>query len=267
MHRRCPPGLQVELKERHMNRTTFVLLFTGLISIGLIVPGFAKRDQPPPSVSIDDVRRAHNLPQDTRVLSAYMVEAVRLRSIYNDTDSELPNFYERATEVAVDGIRFKSHQIDPQEVREETDRFDGQSAYHTEIEEGVVVKANQMGDQQFRDVELNIKTFGLIPILNQISDPATQIVHAGRTARREDKFEVRTATGSWTLYADQRHIIRRLKIGGRTIEYGAYRSVEGIRLPFIQRVYVGGRLKYELAFSRIELNHIFTPGFFNNDTM
>jgi len=250
-----------------MNRTTFVLLLTVLISTGLIVPGFAKRDRPTPGVSIEDVRHAHNLPRDVMILSAYTVEAVRLRSIYGDPDSELPNFYERTTEVAVDGTRFKSHQIDPQEVREETDVFDGQSAFHTEVEEGAVVKADRMGGEQFRDVELNIKTFGLIPILNQISDPATQAVHVGRTTRREDKFEVRTAAGSWTLYADQRHIIRKLKIGDRTIEYGAYRDVEGVRLPFIQRVYVGGRLKYELAFSRIELNHIFPPGFFGTDTL
>jgi len=233
----------------------------------LIVPCFAKRHQPAPGVTIDDVRLAHHLPLDIKVLSAYKVEAVRLRSLYNEPDSELPNFYERMTEIAVDGTRFKSHQIDPQEVREERDVSDGEAAFHTEVEEGVVVKANQMEDQQFRDVEVNVKTFGLLPVLNQISDPATQIVHVGRTTRKEDMFEVRTAYGSWTLYADQWHIIRKLKVGERTIEYAAYRYVQGVRLPFIQRVYVGGRLKYELAFSRIELNQVFPSGYFGNASL
>ena len=267
MREKCPPGLQIGMKETDMKRTRFVLLFTGLISIGLIVPCFAKREQTARGVTIHDVRPAHNLPPDIKALSAYRVEAVRLRSIYNEPGSELPSFYERTTEVAVDGIRFKSHQIDPQEVREERDVFDGQAAYHTEVEKGAVVKANQMEDQQFRDVEANVKTFGLIPILNQISDPATQIVHVGRTTRKEDKFEVRTADGSWTIYADQWHVIRKLKVGERTIEYAAYHFVQGVRLPFIQRVYVGGRLKYELAFSRIELDQIFPPGYFSNASL
>ena len=250
-----------------MKRMIVGLLFSGLVSIGLALPSSAKREQPEPSVLINEVRQAHSLPQDGKALSAIRIEALKVVSTYSDPDSELPNFFERKLEVSIDGKTFRRYQVDPLGLKEEKDVFDGQAAYHTEIEKGIEVVSNQMEYEQLRTAELNIRTFGLVPILNQLSDPATDISHLGCTARKEDKFEVKTASGSWILYADQWHIIRKVVVGSRTIEYGDYRSVEGIRLPFIQRVYQYGKLRYELIFNKIELNRAFPSGYFNRDTL
>jgi hypothetical protein len=161
--------------------------------------------------------------------------------------------------VSSDGIAFRRRKVDPQELRVQLDLFDGRAAYHTLAERGRQVEVNQMDDLQLRALEFSTRTFGLIPILQQLLDPATKAVYLGRS-RGQDKFKVKSPTGGWILYSDQGHIIRSVEIGHKSIEYADYRSVGGVRLPFIQRFSTGGHLNYELVFTRIDL----TPDFPDN---
>jgi hypothetical protein len=241
---------------------------SGLIFIGLVAPSSGKSNQPASVVSIGEVLRAHNVPRDPDLLLASVAEAVKLTSYTDAHDSNSPGFFERKIKVSIGVGGFKRHKTDVLGLREEFDLFDGRNAHQSVVETGKKAKeVDQMSDSRFRAVAFGVNTFGLVPILNQLSAQRAEVNYLGRTARGEDMFELRMATGSWTLYTDQQHMIRKLERGNRTIKYADYRSVDGVRLPFIQRVYIEGRLAYELVFKRIDLNQTFPAGYFSREAL
>lgn len=255
-----------------------VLILGCLLSTGLLALPSEKPDHPVPSVSIgeanqpassisiNEVLRAHNVPQNPDSLSAFSAEAVRLTSRPPGIDRELPSFFEREVSIVVAGNAYKYHTADPLRLREQYDMFDGSIPYHAVTERGrVIEEANQLADSQSRGVEFSVKTFGLAPILKQLSDPATEVVYLGRTVGSQDKFDIRTATDRWMLYADTEHLIRRVEMRDRAIEYASYRSVDGVRLPFIQRLSIGGQPFQELIFTRINLYTKLPSGYFSRE--
>ncbi len=249
-----------------MKKLICALFLSGLTSIGLATPSSGNLYQPASTISIDQVRQAHSVHESSKALSAFTATAVKLTPHPGELDSSLPSFFERKVRVSIGAGVFRRHSVDPLGVREQLDLFDGRELYHTAVEMGKQVEeVNQTRDSQTGDLAFGIKTFGLAPVLKQLSDPATEAIYLGRTARKEDKFEVKTPSGSWTLYSDQQHIIRKVEIGARSIEYADYRVVEGTRLPFIQRVYSGGRLIYELIFTGIDLNPSFPADYFSRE--
>lgn len=240
-----------------------VLFFTGLAATSS-----GKSNQAAPNISPGDLLQAHNVAQRSKALSASITEAVKLTSVYGNSGGELPNFFERKVSVSVNGNAFRREKVDPLGLREQVEVFDGRQATRTVIEMGrQVEEVNQTGDAQLRNLELSIRTFGLLPILKQLSDQAAEVVYLGRTSRKEDKFEVKSATGSFILYADQGHVIRRVEAGNRVMEYADYRSVKGVLLPFIERVFVKGQLSHELVFTKIELNPVFPDGYFSREAL
>jgi hypothetical protein len=247
-----------------MKKQICVLALGVLLFAGLVTTSSGKVSKTTPIISTGDLLHAHNVPQRSESLSASTAEAVRLTSVYSDFSSGLPNFFERKLSVSISGKSFRRHMANPLGLREQIEVSDGGDAYQTVIEMGKLVEeASQMGDSQLKAVEFSIRTFGLIPFLNQLSDTSAECVYLGRTARREDKIEVKTNGGQFILYADQEHVIRKVEVDNRIIEYADYRPVEGVLLPFIERVFVKGKLMYELVFTRIELNPVFPAGYFS----
>ena len=251
------------------------LILGSLLSTGLLASSSEKAVQPVPAiaigeadqsaspVSIGEVLRAHNAPQNTAILSACDGEAVRLTSRPPGIDRELPSFFERQVSVVWAGNAYKRYTADPLRLREQFDLFDGSAPYHAVTERGILAEeANTRADS----VEFGVKTFGLVPVLKQLSDPTTEALYLGRTAYRQDKFDIKTATGRWTLYTDMEHLISRIEVGDKVIEYASYRSVDGVRLPFIQRLSIGGHLIQELIFTRIALNPKLAPNYFRRET-
>lgn len=263
------------------------LILGALVSTGLFASSYEKPIQPAPPasigvagkpaspasinkvkqlpslVSISEVLRAHNVPHDADGLSGFDAEAVRLTSRPPGSPHELPSFFERRVTVVLAGNAYNRHTIDPLSLREQYDLFDG-VPYHTVIENGrQAVQTNSVTDSESRGVEFGVKTFGLVPILKQLSDPATAAVYLGCTAYGQAKFDVKTATDRWTLYTDAEQLISRIEVRGKTIEYACYRSVDGVRLPFIQRLSSGGQLVQELNFTRITLNPKLPSGYFS----
>ena len=250
-----------------MKKLIGTLILGSLLCLGLFALSYAKPDQsaPPVSigvadrpaspVSIGDVLRAHNVPQNPDALSAFVAEAVRLTSRPAGIDRESPSFFERQVSVVMADNRYKRYTADPLKQREQVVLFDGSAFHYAVSERGKLAEeANQMMDSQARGVELNVKTFNLVPILKQLSDPATEVIYLGRTVGSQDKFDVKTATNRWTLYADTEHLICRIEVRDRVVEYASYRSVDGVRLPFVQRLSIGGQLVQEMVFTRIALN-------------
>jgi hypothetical protein len=224
--------------------------------------------QPASSVSIAEVLLAHRIPQNPDALSNFEAAAVRLTSRPRGTDHDMPNFFERNVSVVVAGNAYKRHTADSLKLREQFDLFDGTTPYHSVIEDGrLVEEANPITQSQAKGVSFSVRTFTLVPILKQLSDPATEAVYLGRTVYGEDKFDVKTATDKWTIYTDAEHLICRLDMRDKSIEYASYRSVAGIRLPFIQRLSINGSLIQETIFSRITINPKLPDNFFSREAL
>lgn len=262
-----------------MKKFIGVLILGGLFSSGLLALPFEKPARPVPRVaigeanqpasplSIGEVLSAHNVAQRA-ALSAFSAEAVKLTSRPPGIDPQMTSFFERQVSVVVNGDSYKRHTADPLGLREQFDLFDGSAPYHAVIEQGRLAEAaHPMTDSEARGVEFGVKTFSLVPILKQLSDPATESVYLGRTVYGQDKFDVRTTTDRWTLYTGAEHLICRLEVRDKVIEYANYRSIDGVRLPFIQRLSIGGHLFQEIVFTRIDLNPKLPSGYFSREAL
>jgi hypothetical protein len=268
------------------------LILGALLSTGLLSSSYEKLVQPVPPVStgaadrsasplsinaakppaspvpVGEVLSAHNVLQNPEAFSSFDAEAVRLTSRPPGIDRELQSFFERQVTVVMSGNAYKRHTADPLRLREQYDLFDGSRSYYSVIENGkLAAQANPVTDSESRGVEFSVKTFGLVPILSQLLDPATEAVYLGRTAYGQDKFDVKTATDRWTLYTDAEHLISRIEVRGRTIEYASYRLVDGVRLPFTQRLSSGDQLVQELNFTRITLNPKIPSNYFSREAL
>lgn len=220
-------------------------------------------NQPATPVSIGEVLRAHNVAQNPDALLGFDAEAVRLTTRPPGIDRELPSFFERQVSVTMAGNAYKRHTADPLRLREQYDLFDGNLPYHAVIENGRLAAPAPVTDSESHGVEFGISTFGLVPILKQLAGATTEAVYLGRTAYGQDKFDIKTATDRWTLYTDAEHLISRIEVRGKTIEYASYRSVDSLRLPFIQRLSSDGQLVQELNFTSITLNPKLPAGYFS----
>jgi hypothetical protein len=112
-------------------------------------------------------------------------------------------------------------------------------------------------------IKFQIATSGLLPILKRLSDRETKVSFLGATSKG-DRFEVKTANGSWYFHSNVRHLIERVEIGEINITYSDYRTVDGLTLPYYQKVQKGDRFLYDIKFDSFELNRVFATGFFKN---
>lgn len=248
-----------------MKRAICALILSSLILLSLIAASPVKTDQPAPDIS--EVLRAHNVPQHTDALKSFVGEAVKL-VFYDGGDGDaLHRFFERKVRVSTCGVAFKRHSRDALGLRVRVDLFDGRAGYRAVMESGARVgEANIIEDSQLKSARFAVATFGLAPILKQISRQPSMVFYAGRAARNEDMFQMRTEFGLLAIFADQQRLIRRVEAGNKTIEYADYRNVSGSRLPFIQRLYVAGRLVHELIFTEIDLAPTFPAGYFSRES-
>jgi len=250
-----------------MKNCTYALFLIGLLCLGLAASSVEKIDDPAAGELIGELLRAHNVSENGGALSASSNEAMKIISF--NAGGEMPRRFKRKVSVFMDGKAFKRHTADPKGLRERFDLFDGRSVYRKAVYEHgkLAEEVNQTGEVRFEGVDFSVETFGLVPVLRLLSDPATRVVYLGRTGLMEDKFEVRPPTGRWVLYADQSHLISRIEVGDKTIAYSDYRNVGGVRLPFIQKLSINGLLAYELAFTRIELNQTFPPDYYSREEL
>jgi hypothetical protein len=139
--------------------------------------------------------------------------------------------------------------------------FDGKTLVRTTFQTGTQLDVKAVDGMEAASIKFQIATFGLLPILKRLSDPATQVFFVGAT-KEADQFQVKTGGGSWYFYSNSNHLIDRLEIGEINITYGDYRTVDGLTLPFYQNVRKGKTLLYEIKFDTFELSPVFASGFF-----
>jgi len=133
--------------------------------------------------------------------------------------------------------------------------FDGSTTFQA----GTQLDVKAVDGTEAASIKFQIATFGLLPILKRLSDPATQVIYVGAT-EKGDRFQVKTGGGSWYFYSNSNHLIDRLEVGEINITYGDYRTVDGLTLPFYQNVRKGETLLYELRFDTFELSPVFASG-------
>jgi hypothetical protein len=138
--------------------------------------------------------------------------------------------------------------------------FDGNTLIRTTFQAGTQLDVKAVDGTEAASIKFQIATFGLLPILKRLSDPATQVTYVGAT-EKGNRFQVKTGGGSWYFYSNSNHLIDRLEVGEINITYGDYRTVDGLTLPFYQNVRKGETFLYELRFDTFELNPVFATGF------
>lgn len=237
-----------------------VMICAGLFASALVTEN---RDRP----AIGNVLKAHGVTTETGSLSAFFIEAVKLTSIEGGPTEELPGFFERKTTLASDGRFFRRSKIDSQGLLEEVVLLDGLRAYRVVRESGQSdAEAEELQGNERDGVRFIAATSGLAPVLARLNKEKTAFAYKGETSRGWSLFTARTDIGNVSIFADRERVIRRIEAAGFTIEYAGYREVDGVLLPFIQRVYRGSRLLYELFFINQSLKPQFTDDYFKLDT-
>lgn len=233
-----------------------------VMSAGLFRPT-SEREHP--AVSISVVLRAHNAPQDPNSLTNYASEGVMVVPYEGSSDGKAHNFFVHRVSALVRGGSFRYDTVDFNGSLRETYISDGTVCNRSLTgRKGLVNAERRIGEMQFKLVESRVWRFGLLPFLRRLSDPRTEATYLGRTESGNDKFEVKTPSGTWTLLSDESGLIQRLEIGKGTIVFSDYRSVEGVQLPFNERVLIDGRQFYELSFDNINLKPKLDGGLFNS---
>jgi hypothetical protein len=274
-----------------MKKLIGMLILIGLFCTGLIALGFEKSDPHAPALStqeasehastvsiseaaepasptlMGEVLRAHMGKERTDVPQAFAAEALRLTSRPPGIPADLLRFFERRVSVVMAVNAYKRRIVDPQRQKEWFDLFDGSLFYHAVTEEGRLIEGvSQMTASQAHGFDFNVETFGLLPILKHLSDPAAKVVYLGPTAYGQHKFEVEAAPDKWTVYADAERLIRRVEVRNWVIEFGHYLPVDGFLLPFVQRSYTDGQLSQELIFTSITLSPELPSVYFSRET-
>lgn len=113
------------------------------------------------------------------------------------------------------------------------------------------------------EIKSQIATFGPLPILKRLSDSPARVSHVGNSSSG-DEFEVEALKGPWRFYTNSQHLIDRLQIDDISITFGDYRQVEGLNLPFYQKVSKGKVFLYEIQFDEINFDPIFAAGTFKS---
>ncbi|MGA9768035.1 MAG: hypothetical protein WBV94_03280 [Blastocatellia bacterium] len=226
-----------------------------------------KTDQPAPIVTARDILQAHNAWRRTKAIATYYAKVVKLTSVSNP-GNEMPSSLEQKMQVSVKGNAFKRYREFPQGIRKEHHTFDGRTAYQLVIEKGRTEEGvSQMSPSELASVGYGIRSFGLLPFLNQLADPVAELIYLKRTAHGDDKIKVTTPAASFILYVNSRHVIQCVEIGTKRIEFWDYDVVNKILLPFTQRVYVKNQLSYELIFKKIRLNLSFSDNYFTREAI
>jgi hypothetical protein len=234
-----------------MRTLTYAIALGMLISVGAVAAPFGRGGQSVSFRTTENILKAHHFFQEGNLITDWAADATKW-TVYRHGKS--PGYFERRVSVARAGGAFRRYKTDPQMVRQQVDLFDGISSSRFVVESGKLIEEGApIAYSQFEAVESGVNTFGLIPILQQLADPLTVASYSGRAIQGEDIFNVRTAKSSWLVYVDERGLIRRIEMQGKAFEYGDYHLVEGIWLPFTQRMFVKGQLFYVLFFTRIDL--------------
>jgi len=244
-----------------------VLVASSVLSVTLLQSCAVKEGLEEPmkrTITVVDLLNSLNVPAHPDVISTYLAEAKRIVSFTGAPSGA----FTRLVMLGRYRNLFRYERVDPLGPTKQIDVFDGYAVYHAMSANGISTEESQRpGDSPSETVGVEIRTFGLLPILARLIDPKTESVYEGRNAQGLDCLKVKVSSQAWTVYADSEHLIRRLEFHDSTIEYDDYRVVDDIRLPFKQRFFLRGKLYYELLFTKIDLKPGFPSDYFSHEAI
>lgn len=178
-----------------------------------------------------------------------------------DVSAGSQRVFERKLKLSVDRslVRYDKATLN----RNQSYLFNGHTLVRTTFDAENQVETRVIDGVEAASIKFQMGTLGLLPILRRLLEPSTQVDYAGTTSNR-NRFQVKTAAGSWYFYTNSNNLIDRLEINDINITYGDYRTVEGLRLPFYQQVKKGDKLLYDIRLETFDLNPVFPVGFFKS---
>jgi hypothetical protein len=207
---------------------------------------------------LEGVLRAHGGAEAVGRVQAFRAEAVRL------TSAQLPSFIERRLTVIVEGEKFRRESQAPRGLRRRVEWVDAQRGVQFlsggSSEAQPILK--EMDARRLQAVRSSVALFGLLPMLQRCVAPNSEVTLLGADGAGGERFRLGADGGEWVLSTDGSHLIRSVERGPWLLQFADYRSVGGLRLPFVQRVFRDRQLVYELIFSSVEVNPRLPAGAF-----
>jgi hypothetical protein len=194
--------------------------------------------------------------QSTRDWTRFNLKGALRYQLNVSTDSQRQ--FERQLTLSGDGSVYRYERVTLN--TSQSYLFDGKTIVRTTSESGTQLEVKELDGVEAASIRFQIATAGLVPILKLLSDPGTKVIYAGRTSKG-DRFEVTTNSGSWSFYVNANHLIDRLEVGEINITYGDYRAVDGLTLPYYQKVAKGETSLYDIKFDTFELNPAQNPNY------
>src|ERR1043165_1612054 len=195
------------------------------------------------AITVEDLLTAHRVTEDPAKTSVFIAEAIRKVSFNRNDSGKGSTIFERLISVARNGRLFRYERTAEGGLTKQIELFDGNAVHHLMSANGKLIDSStRPGESAADQVMLEIKTFGLLPILNRLMDSKPQSEFEGRGGQVLDRLRIKMAGRSWVLFTDQEHLIRRLEFQDNAIDYDDYRDIQGVRLPFKHRSFLKTQL-------------------------
>jgi hypothetical protein len=231
-----------------MRKNLFLILIAGLLVAASAVVTVLNR------VSVATVLKAHG-GYNIKLRSKYTQTATL--TYFTNGSTGLQRVLDVKLKLSVDDTltRFDKTTFD----RSQSYLLDGQNLIRNDA--GIQQEGKTLDGTEAAAIKFQISTFGLLPILKRLSDPRSQVSYIGPTAKGQ-RFQVKTLRGAWYFYANSNHLIDRLEIENINITFDDYRTVQGMKLPFLEQARKADKLLYEIKFDTFGFNPVFAADLF-----
>jgi hypothetical protein len=179
-----------------------------------------------------------------------------------------PRFFVQKVRLSLEGNKIRRETTDPRNERTRVELIDDSGRFHsvtTIRDETKGTRSTPLSEDAQREsvFRANVAVTSLIPFLKSFSDPAASAYHLGRDNGDMDKYLITAAGRQFIVLLDQNRLISRVQIGRNTFEFADFKQVGSLRLPFVERVFVGNRQIFEFFFSEFEINATFEDQHFS----
>jgi hypothetical protein len=206
-----------------------------------------------PPLDFNDVVKAHG---GERVLLADSIQAAVTRL----TPKEAPlSFVERRLVIATCASSLRVDSVDPGSLIHRIEVIDGRTGYsglwYSPGDPTGARHALPADESRSSALRWSVEIACLPTLLRRLARSSFAPQWVGRSTRGWDAFVVGESGRDWQIAADEHHLIRQVATGDLVLDFSDVRDVGGgMTLPYIENVYLEGRLVYTLFFSQITVS-------------
>lgn len=205
-----------------------------------------------------EILKAHGDPEAIASILGFNVCFARL------TYTSPTEYFERHVCISVEGSKFKRLTADVVGRRSRYETLDDMGNFQSRLSSkgGTSEQLLTADIDRIHAVRASIGICSLLSFLQKFSQQTTEVQLVEGAPQELEKLRIRTPRGEYNIFADQEHLIRRIEFTDIVFEFADYRSTGSMKLPYVQRVSLNNRLVYELFFSEIAVNPVFSPEYF-----